>query len=168
MIDNLLKLANGGLANLLENVGENRGSTDTVRETFLELIQEKAKSGDFGAIEEMFSGSETSTESPAVSNLKSDLANSLSQKLGIDTDKALALAAQALPFLLNIFNQKVSNSSMPKEDLISSVIKSFQGENSSGLGGMLSSIFGSDDDPKAIDLGDVVDLGIDLFKKKKK
>lgn len=168
MIDNLLKLANGGLANLLENAGGNRDSTDTVRETFLELVQEKAKSGDFGAIKEMFSGSETSTDSPAVSNLKGDLANSLSQKLGIDTDKALALAAQALPFLLNIFNKKVKNSSLPKEDLISSVTKSFQGENSSGLGGMLSSFFGSDDNPKGVDLGDVMDLGRDLFKKKKK
>lgn len=168
MIDELLKSANGPLQDLLANAGGSRDTADAVKETFLELIEEKAKSGDFEGIREMFSGNETPADSPAVDHLKEDLGSGLSKKLGIDTDKAISIAAQALPLLLNIFNKKVNDAPLPNEEIAESVVKSMKKEGGSGLGGVLSSIFGADDDPKAVDLGDVINFGAGLFKKKKK
>ncbi len=165
MLNDLLKQANGPLQEMLAKAGESGDSADAVRESFAELIQRQAKSGDFSGVLEMFSGSVTAADSPTVDHLKGDLGSGLSEKLGIDSDKALALAAQALPFLLNIFNKKVNDAPMPNEQVAESMAKSLGKDDESGLGEVFSSIFGTKNDTDSFDLGDVIDFGSSLFKK---
>lgn len=165
MFENLLKSAEGPLKDLLANVGGDPGSAGSIKETFLEVIQSQAKSGNFDGIMEMFSGKDTDPDGPTVNNLKSDLSSGLSQKLGIDTGKAMSIAAAALPMLLNLFNKRVNDAPQPNEEIQESVVKSVKNGDGTGLGGILSSIFGADDDPNPIDLGGVIDFGRGLFKK---
>jgi len=166
MIDQLLKSADGPLKDLLAQTSGDADSAGTVRETFLEVIQTQARSGNFEGIMEMFSGSETPADGATVNHLKGNLGDKLSEKLGIDTDKALSIAAAALPMLLNLFNKRVNDAPLPNAEIQESVVKSVQEEDESGLGGMLSSIFGADENPSSIDLGGVIDFGKGLFKKK--
>jgi len=168
MIDQLLKSADGPLKDLLAQTSGDADSAGTVRETFLEVIQTQARSGNFEGIMEMFSGSETPADGATVNHLKGDLGDKLSEKLGIDTDKALSIAAAALPMLLNLFNKKVNEAPQPNAEIQESVVKSMKEDegDGTGLGGILSSIFGADADPSAIDLGGVIDFGKGLFKKK--
>ncbi len=166
MIEELLKSANGPLRELLASVGGSGDSADAVRDSFAKVIREQTKEGNYEGVMEMFSGKETSPESPTVEHLKGNLGNKLSDKLGIDTDKALAIAGQALPLLLNIFNKKVNDAPQANEEVAGSVVKSIKEEDEAGLGSVLSSIFGSGENPSSIDLGSVIDLGAGLFKKK--
>ncbi|GAA0878077.1 hypothetical protein GCM10009119_10450 [Algoriphagus jejuensis] len=165
MIDQLLKAADGPLKDLLGQTGGNADSASAVKETFLGVIQKQASSGNFDGVMEMFSGKETDPDSPTVNHLKGDLVSGLSEKLGIDSQKALSIASVALPMLLNLFNKKVNDAPLANEEIQESVVDSMKNGEKSGLGSVLSSIFGSDNNPSAIDLGGVIDLGKGLFGK---
>lgn len=143
MLDSLLKSADGPLKDIMANFGGNPESAGSVRDTFLNVIQSQAKSGNFDGVMEMFSGRETDPEGPVATSLKGDLGNGLSQKLGIDTGQALSIAAAALPMLLNLFNKKVNDAPQANEEIQESVVKSMKEEDGAGLGGLLGSIFGN-------------------------
>lgn len=166
MIDKLLKSANGPLQDLLASAGESPNSSAAVRESFLAVIQRQASSGDYSGILEMFSGSETAADSPTVNHLKGDLGSGISEKLGIDSDKAMAIAAQALPLLLNFFNKRVNDAPQPNQEIAESVVNSMKKNDEGGLGEVFSSIFGTSNDTDSFDLGDVINFGSGLFKKK--
>lgn len=165
MIDQLLKSANGPLQDLLASAGGSRDSSDAVRESFLDVIQRQASSGDYSGIMEMFSGSETPADSPTVNHLKGAFGSGISEKLGIDSDKAMALASQALPLLLNFFNNRVNAAPRPNQEIAESVVNSMKKNDESGLGEVFSSIFGTSNDTDSFDLGDVIKFGSSLFKK---
>lgn len=165
MLNELLKSANGPLRELLANAGKSGDSAETVTESVLEVIQRHAQSGDFSGVMEMFSGASTAADGPTVNSLKGEVGNSLSEKLGIDSGQALALAAQALPFLLNIFNKKVNDAPQSNDQIAGSVVESLKKDGESGLGEVFSSIFGTKNDADSFDLGDVIDLGSKFFKK---
>lgn len=164
MLDKLLKLADGPLQDLLAKSGGNPQSAAAVKESFMEVIQSQASSGNFEGIMEMFSGKETSSDSPAVSHLTGDLTNGLSQKLGIDSQKAMSIAAAALPMLLNLFNKQVNDAPQPNEDIMNSVVKSMKGDGGSGLDDLLGSVFGGGQGKGGLDLGGIIDIGKGLFK----
>lgn len=166
MLNTLLNSANGPLQELLARKGMGPESAVAVKETFLEVIQKQVSSGNFDGVREMFSGKETDPESSTVQYLKSDLTSGLVEKLGIDQQKALSLASVALPFLLNLFNKKVNDAPQSNEEIAGSVVDSIKEGPGSGLGSVLSSVFGAENDPNSIDLGDVIDFGAGLFKKK--
>lgn len=165
MLNELLKSANGPLKDLLASTGGNGDSADAVTDSVLEVIRRHASSGDFSGVMEMFSGSTTAADGPTVNNLKGEVGNTLTEKLGIDSGQALALAAQALPFLLNIFNKKVNDAPQPNDQIAGSVVESLKKDGESGLGEVFSSIFGTKNDADSFDLGDVIDLGSSFFKK---
>ena len=164
MLDKLLKLADGPLQDLLAKSGGNPQSAAAVKESFMEVIQSQASSGNFEGIMEMFAGKETSSDSPAVSHLTGDLTNGLSQKLGIDSQKAMSIAAAALPMLLNLFNKQVNDAPQPNEDIMNSVVKSMKGDGGSGLDDLLGSVFGGGQGKGGLDLGGIIDIGKGLFK----
>jgi hypothetical protein len=165
MLDKLLNLADGPLKDLLANKLGNAESTGVVKETFLEVIQKNIRSGNLDCVREMFSGRETDPDSPSVNTLKGEFSTGLSEKLGIDAQQALAIASAALPMLLNLFNKKVNDAPQANEEIQESVVKDMQSGGGTGLGGMLSSIFGTESSPGSIDLGGMIDLGKGLFKK---
>lgn len=109
----------------------------------------------------MFSGRETAPTSPVVNNLKGEHSQGLADKLGIDSKQAMSMAAVALPLLINFFNKKVNDAPQANYDLISSIVKSIQGD---GNGGGLESIMGSllggrGNKASGMDLGGLMDLG---------
>lgn len=168
MLDKLLKMADGPLQDALAKSGVNAspGTAGAIEDVLGSLLQKQAKSGNLDAVMEMFSGKETSPNSPVVNNLSGDLANGLASKLGIDSKQAMALAATALPLLMNFFNKKVNDAPQDNEDIMSSIAKSLQG---GGNGGGLESIMGSllgggGSKGGGMDLGGLMDLGKGLFK----
>jgi hypothetical protein len=168
MLDKLLKMADGPLQEALARSGTNAspGTASAIEDIFGSLLQKQANSGNVEAVKEMFSGRETSPNSPVVNSLSGDLSQGLMDKLGIDSKQAMSMAATALPLLLNFFNKKVNDAPQANEDIMSSIAKSLQG---GGNGGGLESIMGSllgggGNKGGGMDLGGLMDLGKGLFK----
>ncbi|WP_026956997.1 hypothetical protein [Algoriphagus vanfongensis] len=168
MIDQLLKMADGPLKEVLRNSGmsEGPGTADAIEETLASLLQNKASNGDLSAIKEMFSGSETQHDSPVVNNLAGDLSSGLMDKLGISKEQALSLAMTVLPLLMNFFNKKVDQAPGANNDIMNSVADALSGKgNSSGAADLLGGLLGGNSGGKGgMDLGGLMDLGKGLFK----
>lgn len=167
MLDKLLKMAEGPLQEALAKSGTNAGpgTASAIEDVLGSLLQKKAKSGNTDAVKEMFSGRETPSSSPVVNNLSGDLSEGLMEKLGIDSKQAMAMAATALPLLMNFFNKKVNDAPQDNEDIMSSIAKSLQGEgNGGGLESIMGSLLGGGDKGGGLDLGGLMNMGKGLFK----
>lgn len=167
MLDKLLKMAEGPLQEALAKSGNNArpGTASAIEDVFGSLLQKKAKSGNTDAVKEMFSGRETPSSSPVVNNLSGDLSEGLMEKLGIDSKQAMAIAATALPLLMNFFNKKVNDAPQDNEDIMSSIAKSLQGEgNGGGLESIMGSLLGGGDKGGGLDLVGLMNMGKSLFK----
>lgn len=167
MLEKLLQMADGPLQEALAKSGANAnpGAAGAIEEVLGSLIQKQAKSGNLDAVMEMFSGKETSPNSPVVNNLSGDLSQGLMEKLGIDSKQAMAMAATALPLLMNFFNKKVNDAPQANEDIMSSIAKSLQGGgNGGGLESIMGSLLGGGNKGGGMDLGGLMDLGKGLFK----
>lgn len=167
MLDKLLKLAEGPLQDALAKSGTNAGpgAAGAIEDVLGSLLQKQAKSGNLDAVMEMFSGKETSPNSPVVNNLSGDLTQGLADKLGIDPNQAMAMAATALPLIMNFFNKKVNDAPQANEDIMSSIAKSLQGNgDGGGLQDIMGSLLGGDKKGGGMDLGGLMDLGKGLFK----
>ncbi len=167
MLDKLLKMADGPLQDALAKSGTNAGlgAASAIEDVLGSILQKQAKSGNLDAVMEMFSGKETEPNSPVVNNLSGDLAQGLTSKLGIDSKQAMALAATALPLLMNFFNKKVDDAPQANEDIMSSIAKSLQGSgNGGGLEDIMGSLLGGGKKGGGMDLGGLMDLGKGLFK----
>lgn len=158
-------MADGPLKELLSNSEMNGtpGAASAIKDTLGSLLQNKAQSGDLSAIKEMFSGSDTSPQSPVIQNLAGDLTSGLMEKLGISSDQAMSLAKTALPMLMNFFNQKVNDAPQANEEIMNSVAKALQG----GLGAGRADIIGlllEGGKGGGMDLGGLMNMGKGLFK----
>lgn len=168
MLDNLLKMAEGPLQEALAKSGTSAGpgTASAIEDVFASLIDKQAKSGNLEPVKEMFSGKETPASSPVVNNLSGDFTQGIADKLGIDSKQAMAMAAAALPLLMNFFNKKVNDAPQDNEDIMSSIAKSLQGGgNGIGLESIMGSLLGgSGSKGGGMDLGGLMDLGKGLFK----
>lgn len=167
MLEKLLKMADGPLQDALARSGTNAGpgTASAIEEIFGSLLEKRAKSGNTEAVKEMFSGRETTPTSPVVNNLKGDLSQGLADRLGIDSKQAMAMAAVALPLLINFFNKKVNDAPQANDDIMSSIVKAIQGEgNGGGLESIMGSLLGGGNKGGGMDLGGLMDLGKGLFK----
>ncbi|TNF44745.1 MAG: hypothetical protein EP311_00690, partial [Cytophagales bacterium] len=144
MIDQLLKMADGPLQDLLSQSGMSgtESTASAIEDTFGSLLKNKAQSGDLSAIKEMFSGSDTSPQSPVIQNLAGDLSSGLMDRLGISSEQAMSLAKTALPLLMNFFNQRINEAPQANEDIMNSVVKALQGGPGSGGADILGSLLG--------------------------
>lgn len=167
MLEKLLQMADGPLQDALAKSGTNAspGAASAIEEVLGSLLQKQAKSGNTEAVKEMFSGRETAPTSPVVNNLKGDLSQGLADRLGIDSKQAMAMAAVALPLLINFFNKKVNDAPQANDDIMSSIVKSIQGDgNGGGLESIMGSLLGGGNKGGGMDLGGLMDLGKGLFK----
>ena len=165
MIDQLLKMADGPLQDLLSQSGMNSspGAASAIEDTFGSLLKNKTQSGDLTPIKEMFSGNDTGPQSPVIQNLAGDLSSGLMDKLGISSEQAMSLAKTALPLLMNFFNQRINEAPQANEDIMNSVVKALQGGPGSGGADILGSLLGGGKGG-GMDLGGLMNMGKGLFK----
>ncbi|MGM0946727.1 MAG: hypothetical protein ACQEW9_16240 [Bacteroidota bacterium] len=163
MLDQLLKMADGPLKELLSNsnVPAGPGAAGAIEETLSSILQKKAQSGDLGALKEMFSGSDTNPNSPEVKNLASEMSEGLMSKLGIDSGQAMSIAMAALPMLMNFFNKKINDAPQDNSDIMNSVIGALQGKG--GQADILGSLLGGGKGGGGMDLGGLMNMGKGLF-----
>ena len=156
MFDQILKLATSQLGEQFANNPEipQHQVQDIAQETgnsIFGAITDQISSGNLGAIQEMLSGSQTSSSSPIVNSIASNVVNNLVQKLGLNPSLAQTISAIAVPFVMNMFNSKVSNAQQTSGFDVNSILQSVLngGQQSSGnsgggglLGGLLGGLFG--------------------------
>lgn len=115
----------------------------TAGSSIFESIAGQVTSGNIGGLQEMLSGSQTSASSPVVSGIATNVVNSLVQKCGLNPQLAQTVAAAAVPFVLNMFNQQASNAQSSGMDIGSLITGALSGGGQqSGGGGLLGGLLG--------------------------
>lgn len=169
MLDQLLKMADGPLGDMLSKSGasNNSSASSALQETLVSVLMNKAKSGNLDAIKEMFSGGDTAPDSPVVSSLTGEVSEGLASKLGINSQQAMQMVMTALPFIMNFFNKNVNDAPQANSDIMNSIAKAVQGGgNSSGVEDILGSLLGGGKKKGGMDLGGLINMGRGLFGKK--
>lgn len=121
----------------VESVAKTAGSS------IFEQLAGQVSGGNLGGLTEMLSGSQTSGSNPMVASIAQNVVNSLIQKNGLSPQLAQTISSVAVPFLMNMFNSKVSNAQAGGMDiggLISGALGG--GGNASGGGGLLGGLLG--------------------------
>ena len=167
MLDQLLNLAEGPLEEMLSGMNQEnpKSSASALKESIFSSLQKQVATGDMNGVKEMFSGAETSPDSPVVNQLQSNVSEGLIEKLGISKEQAMSIAAAALPMILNFFNKRVNDAPQDNQDIMSSVVSALQG-NSGKVNptDLLGSLMGGGNGKGGMDLGGLMDLGKGLFK----
>jgi len=168
MLDQLMKLADGPLQEMLAGMNQNQpsASAEILKDTITSSLQKQVSSGDMSAIQEMFSGKETSPGASVINNLQGDVSESLIEKLGISKEQAMGIAAAALPMIMNFFNKRVNDAPQDNNDIMSSVVSSLQGgQGNINAGELLGSLLGGKGGGNGgMDLGGLMNMGKGLFK----
>lgn len=165
MLDQLLKMADGPLQEMLSSMNqENPSETASALESSLgKVLKNKVASGDTAALMEMFSGKETNSSSQALQGLQGDIVSDLIGKLGISKGQTIKIVSAALPIIMNYFNKKVNDAPQANEDIMSSVIDSLQGKSGKiNAGDLLGSLMGGGG-KGGMDLGGLMNMGKGLF-----
>jgi hypothetical protein len=166
MLDQLLKLADGPLQEMLSGMNQDQPnqSAATLKDSIFSSLQNQVSSGNLDAVKEMFSGSETSPDAPVIQNLQGGVADDLMGKLAISKDQAMGIAAAALPMIMNFFNKRVDDAPQDNQDIMSSIVDSLQGKSGKiGTTDLMGSLLGGGKSG-GMDLGGLMDLGKGLFK----
>ncbi len=155
MFDQILKLATSQLSEQFAGNPEipQHQVQDIAQETGSSIfgaITDQISSGNLGAVQEMLSGTQTSGSNPIVNSIATSVVNNLVQKFGLNPSLAQTISAIAVPFVMNMFNSKVSNAQQSSGFDVNSVLQSVLsgGQQSSGnsggglLGGLLGGLFG--------------------------
>lgn len=166
MLDQLLKLADGPLQEMLEGMNQDKASASAIKDSLTSSLQKRVSSGDTDAIMEMFSGKETSPSAPVINSLQGDVSQNLMDKLGISKEQAMGIAAAALPMIMNFFNKRVNDAPQDNNDIMSSIVSSLQGgQGKVDASDLLGSLMGGGKSGGGgMDLGGLMDLGKGLFK----
>lgn len=165
MLDQLLKLAEGPLQEMLEGMNQDKASASAIKDSLTNSLQKRVSSGDTDAIKEMFSGKETSPGAPVINSLQGDVSQNLMDKLGISKEQAMGIAAAALPMIMNFFNKRVNDAPQDNNDIMSSIISSLQGSQGNvGTADLLGSLLGNGDGKGGMDLGGLMNMGKGFFK----
>jgi len=166
MLDQLLKLADGPLQEMLAGMdqGSSNQSAGAMKDSIFSSIQNQISGGNLDAVKEMFSGSETSPNSPVIQNLQGGVADDIMGKLGISKEQAMGIAAAALPMIMNFFNNRVNDAPQENGDIMSSIVDSLQGKSGKiDTSDLMGSLLGGGKSG-GMDLGGLMDLGKGLFK----
>jgi hypothetical protein len=165
MLDQLLKLADGPLQEMLAGMNQDTAGASAIKDSLTNSLQKGIASGDTSAIMEMFSGKETSPGAPVINNLQGDVSENLMDKLGISKEQAMGIAAAALPMIMNFFNKRVNDAPQDNGDIMSSIVSSLQGgQGKVGTTDLLGSLLGGGGSKGGMDLGGLMDMGKGLFK----
>jgi len=165
MLDQLLNLAEGPLEEMLVGMNQSntKSSANALKESIFSSLQNQVASGELDGIKEMFSGSETSTSAPVINQLQGNVSEGLMEKLGINKEQAMGIAAAALPMIMNFFNKRVNDAPQENQDIMSSVVAALQGGSGKvNPTDLLGSLMGGGKNG-GMDLGGLMDLGKGLF-----
>jgi len=165
MIDQLLKLADGPLQEMLSGMNQNQPnqSASSLKDSIFSSLQSQMSSGNLDVVKEMFSGSETSKDAPVIQGLQGGVADDLMGKLGISKEQAMGIAAAALPMIMNFFNSRVNDAPQENGDIMSSIVDSLQGKSGKiGTSDLMGSLLGGGKSG-GMDLGGLMNLGKGLF-----
>ncbi len=165
MLDQLLKLADGPLQEMLSGMNQDQPNQTaaTLKDSIFSSLQNQISSGNLDGVKEMFSGSETPPDAPVIQNLQGGVADNLMGKLGISKDQAMGIAAAALPMIMNFFNKRVNDAPQNNHDIMSSIVDTVQGKSGKiGAGDLMGSLLGGGNG--GMDLGGLMDMGKSLFK----
>ncbi|MBI1317202.1 DUF937 domain-containing protein [bacterium] len=164
MLDQLLSSAQGPLKELLgqfqgidPDQAEKAGAT--LNQSLAEGIQEQVKNGDRSALDELLSGAETPADHPALGALNSKAITDITSKLGIDADQAQKMVQQALPMVMNFFNQQAGAAKGQGNDLVGQITSALNGQGGFDLQGMMKQLGGAD----GFDMNDLKELGKKFF-----
>ncbi|MEP2348795.1 MAG: hypothetical protein ABJH96_13460, partial [Algoriphagus sp.] len=122
MLDQLLKLAEGPLQEMLNGMNQQKVGADSLKDSLASSLKKRVATGDTSPVKEMFSGKETSPDSPVIHDLQGDVSQNLIEKLGISKEQAIGIAAAALPMIMNFFNKRVNDAPQDNNDIMSSVV----------------------------------------------
>ena len=165
MLDQLLKLAEGPLQEMLQGMNQNKDGASAIQNSITSSLQKRIAAGDTSAIKEMFSGKETSPGAPEINSLQGDVSEGLIEKLGISKEQAMGIAAAALPMIMNFFNKRVNDAPQDNNDIMSSIVSSLQGgQGKVGTADLLGSLLGGGGGKGGMDLGGLINMGKGLFK----
>ncbi|WBL44552.1 DUF937 domain-containing protein [Algoriphagus halophytocola] len=165
MLDQLLKMADGPLQEMLAGMNQDSSGASAIKDSLQNSLQKRVAAGDTAAIQEMFSGKETSPDAPIINNLQGDVSQGLMDKLGISKEQAMGIAAAALPMIMNFFNKRVNDAPQENNDIMSSIVSSLQGgQGKVGTADLLGSLLGNGGGNGGMDLGGLMNMGKGLFK----
>ncbi len=149
MLEQLFDLVKGQVGEQLKNDNDFNGDHNAVSqvasESILSNLADLAKGGNFAGIAELFNGQETDANHEVVNQLQPNIANSLMDKLGLDSSSAQSLVMKVLPFVLNMFNDKVRNQQGGAGGLdIANIISNIAGgnQNAGGITDIISTLIG--------------------------
>ena len=113
-------------------------------ESILQSLNQQVQAGDYSSVQEMLSGMDTSPDSPAVNGLMPNVTSQLSNRLGLSPGAAQAIAAIAIPLIMNMLNNRVNQSRQGGTDIGGLLGGLLGGGNTGGggLGGLLGSVLG--------------------------
>lgn len=165
MLDQLLKLADSPLQEMLAGMNQDTSGASAIKDSLTNSLQKSIASGDTTAIQEMFSGKETSPGAPVINSLQGDVSQNLMDKLGISKEQAMGIAAAAIPMIMNFFNKRVDDTPQDNNDIMSSIVSSLRGgEGKVGTADLLGSLLGGGGGNGGMDLGGLINMGKGLFK----
>jgi hypothetical protein len=165
MLDQLLKLADGPLHEMLSGMNQDQPnqSAGNLKDSIFPSHQNQISAGNLDAVKEMFSGSKTPPDAPVIQNLQGGVADDIMIKLGISKDQAMGISAAALPMIMNFFNKHVNDAPQDNQDIMSTIVDSIQGKSRKiGAGDLMGCLL--DGGKGGMDLGGLMDIGKGLFK----
>ncbi len=147
MFDQLFDTFKANLSDTLQGDDNLAGanSQDVASEassSIIDQLKNMVQNGDMSAVQEMFSGQETSAEALSSSPMSAGLVENLMQKFGLDSAAASGLVAKILPSVMNMFNNKVSDAQQSGGFDISSLISNFTGGGGGGISDIISQFTG--------------------------
>lgn len=153
MFDQILQMATSQLKDQFvahdEVPTEQAGQiAEVTGESIFGAVSDQLSSGNLGFLQEMLSGQQTSGTNPLVSGIANSVVTNLVGKLGLNPSMAQTIASVAVPFVLNMFNDKVNNAQQNQGLDVGSLLGSVLGggnqqqQSSGGLGGLLGGLLG--------------------------
>jgi hypothetical protein len=137
MFDELLDTFKSNLSNTLQGDDNLAGANheevaSEASSSIIDQLKNMVQNGDMSAVQEMFSGQETTPEAMSSSPMSAGLVENLMQKFGIDSATASGIVAKVLPSVMNMFNNQVGEAKQAGGFDISSIISSLTGGGSGG------------------------------------
>ena len=145
MLDSIIKAAKAGIGQQLSENGVAPNQMDGVlalaKDTVLGDFKSAAKKGDIGSVLNLFNGNQSIQGNSFVNNIISDYAGKLVSKMGFSASAGKAIAGIAIPFIMNLINDKTPKSGLPGNDLSALLGNSVLGGVKGNLMGKLGKLF---------------------------
>jgi hypothetical protein len=163
MLDQVLKLATSQLTQQFTENAEipteqASNLAMTAGSAIFETLGSQISSGNTSGIMEMLSGGQTQANNPIVNSISQNVVSQLVQKAGLNEQMAATVSNVAVPFVMNMFNNKVQQQGGGL-DIASLVTSAISGGNQGGgglLGGLVGNLLGGNKNQQSGGIGQQV------------